>query len=148
MICNNVYTMKKGYSMNIKERGDALLTAYVNKDFGTVEKLWCEVMCAASDNIAAQMRFHAYENPSITDTKVSMALVVSEGATRDYEAEARAKIDWDQAKHKLRSLGYDKYFCEASGITYWSQGPNGDRISSSGVYEDLDPRKVLESLKK
>jgi len=26
--------------MSIQERGDAMLTAYVNKDFGTVEKLW------------------------------------------------------------------------------------------------------------
>lgn len=72
--------------MNIQERGDALLTAYVNKDFETVCTVLNEVnrqrgrpyKVYENDMIA----LHGYSNPSITDTKVSMAVVESVNALR------------------------------------------------------------------
>ena len=35
--------------MTIQEHGDALLTAYANKDFERVKELWCEVARDATD---------------------------------------------------------------------------------------------------
>ena len=135
--------------MTIQEHGDALLTAYANKDFERVKELWCEVARDASD-LKPTIALHAYENPSITDTKVSMAVVYSVNMMRDYEAEGRKQNEINAAKRKLHSLGYNEYFCEVTGISYWSQTENGVRISD-GLYDSYgtsDPRKVLESLKK
>ena len=127
--------------MTIQERGDALLTAYVNKDFERVKELWCEVARDASD-LKPTLALHRYSNPSITDAGVSMAVVESVNATRDYEAEARERNERNDAKRRLWALGYDDYFCEVTGMTYWSQTQSGERITEG------DPRKVLESLKK
>ena len=139
--------------MTIQERGDALLTAYVNKDYWRVRELWAEPARLGNDADRANevtIALHKYENPSITDTKVSMAVVESVNATRDYEAEARERNERHDAKRKLWALGYDDYFCQVTGISYWAQTENGERISD-GLYDSYgisDPRKVLESLKK
>ena len=131
--------------MTIQERGDALLTAYVNKDFETVKTLWCAGMSDAEtdDGRASALALHRYSNPSITDTGVNMAVVYSVNATRDYEAEGREQNEINAAKRKLWSLGYNEYLCPEYGSVYWSQTMSADRLS----YES-DPRKVLESLKK
>ena len=134
--------------MNTIERGDALLTAYVNKDFERVKALWSE--SARLDIQATAVALHGYKNPSITDTYVGMAVVYSVISMRDYEAEGRKQNEINAAKRKLHSLGYNEYFCEVTGISYWSQTENGVRISD-GLYDSYgtsDPRKVLESLKK
>ena len=129
--------------MNTKERGDALLTAYVNKDFETVKTLWNEIARNTEvDGTGPVIALHAHKNPSITDTKVSMALVESVNATRDYEAEAREENERNDAKRKLRSLGYDEFFDEVHGFVRWEHTRTGHRAM------DSDPRKVLESLKK
>jgi len=90
--------------MTIQERGDALLTAYVNKDFETVKELWAETARNAEvdggrdlhgrprkiiDDVGPVVALHGYSNPSITDTRVGDAIVEAVNATRDYEAEAR-----------------------------------------------------------
>ena len=126
--------------MNTIERGDALLTAYVNKDFERVKHLWSE--SARLDIQATAVALHGYKNPSITDTAVGMAVVESVIATRDYEAEARERNERNDAERRLWALGYNEYFCEFNGMTYWSQTQSGERITEG------DPRKVLESLKK
>lgn len=133
--------------MNTKERGDALLTAYVNKDFERVKHLWCDRIGNPYEYDPV-IDLYGYSNPSITDVGVGMAVVEAVNATRDYEAEAREKNERNDAKRKLHSLGYDDYFCEVTGITYWSKHKDGVRISS-GLYDEsgiADPRKVLESL--
>ena len=61
--------------MNIKERGDALLTAYVNKDFERVLATWNETACL--DDQSTAIALHAHKNPSITDTGVGMAVAVA-----------------------------------------------------------------------
>ena len=65
--------------MTIQERGDALLTAYVNKDFERVKALWNE--SARLDDPSTAIALHAHKNPSITDTGVSMAVVEAVKAT-------------------------------------------------------------------
>tara|TARA_R110001583_G_scaffold15480_4_gene63593 strand:- start:855 stop:1079 length:225 start_codon:yes stop_codon:yes gene_type:complete len=62
--------------MNIQEHGDALLTAYVNKDFERVMSLWNEIARNTEvDGDGPVIALHAHKNPSITDTKVSKAVV-------------------------------------------------------------------------
>ena len=132
--------------MTIQERGDALLTAYVNKDFERVKELWWEPGRLGNDVDRVNevtIALHKYKNPSITDTKVSKAVVEAVNATRDYEAEARERNERNDAKRRLWALGYNEYLCPEYGLTYWSQTMTADRLS----YES-DPRKVLESLKK
>ena len=126
--------------MTIQEHGDALLTAYVNKDFERVMSLWTE--SARLDDQSTAIALHAHKNPSITDSSIGNAVVEAVNATRDYEAEARERNERHDAKRKLWALGYDDYFCEVTGMTYWSQTQSGERITEG------DPRKVLESLKK
>ena len=58
--------------MNIQERGDALLTAYVNKDFGTVKELWVELEREKDDD--ALIELHRYQNQSITETTIGAAV--------------------------------------------------------------------------
>ena len=60
--------------MNIQERGDALLTAYVNKDFETVLDLWNELDTRKPYDKEAVIALHCYENQSITDTKIGIAV--------------------------------------------------------------------------
>ena len=129
--------------MTIQERGDALLTAYVNKDFERVRHLWCDRFGENPYEYDPIIDLHGYNNPSITDTQVSSAVVEAINATRDYEAEAREENEINDAKRRLWALGYNEYLCPEYGLTYWSQTMTADRLS----YES-DPRKVLESLKK
>jgi len=139
----------KGYIMNTKERGDALLTAYVNKDFETVKTLWCDRIGNPYEHDPI-IALHKYKNPSITDVGVGVAVAKSVNATRDYEGEAREKNERNDAKRGLWALGYNEYLCLEYGLTYWSQTENGESISD-GLYDSCgisDPRKVLESLKK
>ena len=138
--------------MNTKERGDALLTAYVNKDFERVKHLWCDRIGNPYEYDPA-IDLHGYSNPSITDTKVSMALVEAVNATRDYEAEGREKNEINAAKRRLYSLGYREVFDEVSTLTHYEHIDTGERplekIDFEGeFYSTQDPRKVLESLKK
>ena len=67
--------MKKGYSMNTTERGDALLTAYVNKDFERVRHLWCDRFGENPYEYNPIIDLQGYSNPSITDAGVSSAVV-------------------------------------------------------------------------
>ena len=60
--------------MNIQERGDALLTAYVNKDFETVMGLWNELANSEPYDRESLIALHCYENQSITDTKIGIAV--------------------------------------------------------------------------
>ena len=131
--------------MTIQERGDALLTAYVNKDFERVKELWWEPGRLGNDVDRVNevtIALHAHKNPSITDSSIGNAVAKAVNATRDYEAEARERNERNDAKRRLWALGYDDYFCEVTGMTYWSQTQSGERITEG------DPRKVLESLKK
>ena len=65
--------------MNIQERGDALLTAYVNKDFETVKTLWVEIAGNTEvDGDGPVIALHKHKNPSIiTDVGVGMAVAKS-----------------------------------------------------------------------
>jgi len=128
--------------MNTKERGDALLTAYVNKDFERVKHLWCDRIGNPYEYVTDTIDLHGYSNPSITDVRVSMAVVEAINSTRDYEAEAREENERNDAERRLRSLGYDEFFDEVHGFTRWEHTRTGHRPM------DSDPRKVLESLKK
>jgi len=129
--------------MNTKERGDALLTAYVNKDFETVKTLWVETARNAEpDGDGPVIDLHGYSNPSITDVGVGVAVAKSVNMSRDYEAEAREENERNDAKRKLHSLGYDEFFDEVHGFIRWEHTRTGHRAM------DSDPRKVLESLKK
>ena len=129
--------------MNIQERGDALLTAYVNKDFETVKTLWVETARNAEpDGDGPVIALHAHKNPSITDVGVGVAVAKSVNMSRDYEAEAREENEINAAKRKLYSLGYDEFFDEVHGFVRWEHTRTGHRAM------DSDPRKVLESLKK
>ena len=129
--------------MNIQERGDALLTAYVNKDFETVKTLWVETARNAEpDGDGPVIALHAHKNPSITDVGVGVAVAKSVNMSRDYEAEAREENERNDAKRKLYSLGYDEFFDEVHGFVRWEHTRTGHRAM------DSDPRKVLESLKK
>ena len=58
--------------MNIQERGDAMLTAYVNKDFETVEKLWTEIQMG--DDLESTKALHGYQNQSIAGLQVGVAV--------------------------------------------------------------------------
>ena len=139
--------------MNIQERGDALLTAYVNKDFKEVAHLVGDLGRQTNANPCSHepiIALHKYKNPSITDVGVGVAVAKSVNATRDYEGEAREKNERNDAKRGLWALGYNEYLCLEYGLTYWSQTENGESISD-GLYDSCgisDPRKVLESLKK
>jgi|APSaa5957512535_1039671.scaffolds.fasta_scaffold17189_9 hypothetical protein len=72
--------------MTIQERGDELLTAYVNKNFERAITVFSEAnrqrgrpyKVYENDVIA----LHGYINPSITDTKVADAIVESVNALR------------------------------------------------------------------
>ena len=128
--------------MNIQERGDALLTAYVNKDFETVKTLWVETARNAEpDGDGPVIALHAHKNPSITDVGVGVAVAKSVNMMRDYEAEAREENERNDAKRSLHSLGYREVFDEVHGFTRWEHTRTGHRPM------DNDPRKVLESLK-
>ena len=60
--------------MNVKERGDALLTAYVNKDFKETAHLFFDLGRQSANDPEPVVAVHRYENPSITDKSVSDAL--------------------------------------------------------------------------
>lgn len=127
--------------MNTKERGDALLTAYVNKDFERVKHLWCDRIGNPYEYDPV-IDLHGYSNPSITDVGVGVAVAQSVNATRDYEAEAREEKERNDAERSLHSLGYREVFDEVHGFVRWEHTHTGHRPM------DSDPRKVLESLKK
>jgi hypothetical protein len=139
--------------MNIQERGDAMLTAYVNKDFERVKHLWCDRIGNPYEYDTGTIDLHGYSNPSITDVRVSMAVVQSVNMMRDYEAEGREKNEINAAKRKLYSLGYREVFDKVSTVTRYEHIHTGDRplekIDLEGeFFSTQDPRKVLESLKK
>ena len=140
--------------MNIQERGDALLTAYVNKDFETVKTLWVETARNAEpDGDGPVIALHAHKNPSITDVGVGVAVAKSVNMSRDYEAEGREQNEINAAKRKLYSLGYREVFDKVSTLTHYEHIDTGGRplekIDFEGeFYSTQDPRKVLESLKK
>ena len=71
--------------MNIQERGDAMLTAYVNKDFERVTDLWVELEREKADD--ALIELHRYENPSITETYIGVALAGAVNALRNKVSE-------------------------------------------------------------
>ena len=58
--------------MTIQERGDEMLTAYANKDFGTVKDLWEELEREKGDE--ALIELHSYQNQSITETTIGAAV--------------------------------------------------------------------------
>ena len=61
--------------MSIQERGDALLTAYVNKDFETVRDLWNDLARIEPYDPEPIIALHGYQNQSITDTEIGVAVV-------------------------------------------------------------------------
>jgi|TARA_R110000796_G_scaffold215807_1_gene331841 hypothetical protein len=87
--------------MNIQERGDALLTAYVNKDFKEVAHLFGDLGRQTNANPCSHepiIALHKYKNPSITDTKVCDAIVESfqslvntPGAMEEIQKETEAR---------------------------------------------------------
>ena len=128
----------------------------MNKDFETVKTLWIEPHRIGNDADRANevtIALHRYSNPSITDTKVSMAVVESVNMMRDYEAEGREKNEINAAKRKLHSLGYREVFDKVYGTTRYEHIHTGncplEKIDLEGEFiTTQDPRKVLESLKK
>lgn len=137
--------------MTIQEHGDALLTAYVNKDFERVMSLWTE--SARLDDQSTAIALHKHKNPSITDTDVGVAVAYSVNMMRDYEAEGRKRNEINAAKRKLHSLGYREIFDKVYGTTRYEHIHTGncplEKIDTEGeFFGTQDPRKVLESLKK
>jgi len=65
-----------------------------------------------------------------------------------FDAEARERNERSDALLRLHSRGYREYICQVTGISYWSQTENGDRITDENgdICTEGDPRKVLESL--
>ncbi len=61
--------------MTIQERGDALLTAYVNKDFETVLDLWNELNTRRPQPMDDLIALHGYQNQSIAGMTTGAAVV-------------------------------------------------------------------------
>ena len=134
--------------MNIQERGDEMLTAYANKDFGTVVDLWNEIARNVNDDSKLVAAVHRYSNPSITDTDVGMAVVESVLATRaappSEEERMRGQNNILDAKRRLHSLGYRNCVDQLTGQPVWANmhtaarlAFTGDAFSASFVVDDL-----------
>jgi len=69
--------------MTIKERGDAMLTAYANKDFERVIDLFNEIAIPFNEggDLEPVKNLHRYENPSITSVNAAAAYVEAVKAT-------------------------------------------------------------------
>lgn len=136
---------KEVTNTSIQKIGDELLTAFVNEEFEKVTQIWSK---AGYETLTTTIALYKYSNPNISSELVPHAVLkASEWMYANdpnwiarAEEEKKAKIEKDDAKHKLRSLGYDDDFCEVTGMTYWVK-TDGIRITEG------DPRKVLELLK-
>ena len=135
---------KEVTNTSIQKVGDELLTAFVNEEFEKVTQIWGNSQCQVNDTIA----LHGYSNPNISSELVPHAVLKASKwmyandpiwIARAEEA-MKVKNEKNDAKRKLRSLGYDDDFCEVTGMTYWVK-TDGIRITEG------DPRKVLELLK-
>lgn len=130
---------------NIQKIGDELLTAFVNEEYEKVHQIWSKA--DYEKTLATTIALHGYNNPNISSELVPHAVIKAEKwlyandpiwIARAEEA-MKVKNEKNDAKHKLRSLGYDDYFCEVTGLTYWAK-TDGIRITEG------DPREVLNSL--
>ena len=137
-------TKKEEKMVNIQKIGDELLTAFVSEEFEKVTQIWDNSQSQVNDTIA----LHGYSNPNISSELVPhVVLKASEWMYANdpiwiARAEEAMKVENEKndAKRKLRSLGYDDGFCEVTGMTYWAK-TDGIRIIEG------DPRIVLELLK-
>lgn len=85
-----------------------------------------------------------HKNPAVANAIFDCAMAT--GPSK--EERMREENERNDAERRLRSLGYDNYFCEVTGVIYWSKHKDGVRISS-GLYDSTgnsDPRKVLQLL--
>ena len=136
--------------MTIKERGDAMLTAYANKDFERVKDLWSEIATPLSegDDLEPIKYLHGYENPSITSVNITAVMVESVLATRatqpSEEERMRGQNEILDAKRRLWSLGYRNCVDQLTGQPVWAHMHTalripftGDAFSASFVVDDL-----------
>lgn len=134
-------TKKEEKMVNIQKIGDELLTAFVNEEFEKVTQIWDNSLCQVNDTIA----LYKYSNPNISSELVPHAVMkalewlYANDPIWIARAEEAMKVENEKndAKRKLRSLGYDDDFCEVTGMTYWVK-TDGIRITEG------DPRIVLE----
>lgn len=136
-------------NVNIQKIGDELLTAFVNEEYEKVTQIWDQ----ADLGWISTMALHRYSNPNISSESASLALLKAIEWMRENdpiwiareEEMEKVRAEIAEAEHKLRSLGYDNYFCEVTGITYWRQiSESTARRFNDCDYDDA--REVLNSL--